>query len=56
VAGKTLKLLKLTLALLSPDGEQRFIRVWKTFKYPKQWPKLPNPVSHIESFMMLDCL
>src|SRR2546423_7149653 len=56
VAGKTLKLLKLTMAMLSPEGEQNFISTWKSFEYPRQWSKLPNPISHIESFMMSDCL
>jgi hypothetical protein len=56
IAGKTLKLLKLTIAMLSLDGEQIFINIWKSFEYPSQWSKLPNPVSHIESFMMSDCL
>jgi len=56
MAGKTLKLLKLTIAILSSDGEQNFINIWKLFEYPCQWSKLPNPISHIESFMMSDCL
>ena len=56
IAGKTLKLLKLTIAILSLDGEQIFINIWKSFEYPSQWSKLPNPISHIESFMMSDCL
>ena len=51
-----LKLLKLTIAILSPEGERNFISVWKLFEYPHQWSKLPNPISHIESFMMSDCL
>ena len=37
-------------------GEQKFIKEWKSFEYPRQWSKLPNPISHIESFMMSDCL
>ncbi|PKC02865.1 hypothetical protein RhiirA5_424612 [Rhizophagus irregularis] len=54
IAGKTLKLLKLTITMLSPEGERNFIREWKSFEYPKQWSKLPNPISHLESFMMSD--
>ncbi|PKC56328.1 hypothetical protein RhiirA1_402217 [Rhizophagus irregularis] len=54
IAGKTLKLLKLTTAMLSLEGEQIFIEEWKSFEYPKQWSKLPNPISHLESFMMSD--
>ena len=56
IARKTLKLLKLTIAILSSDGEQTFISIWKSFEYPHQWSMLPNPISHIESFMMSDCL
>ena len=32
------------------------MKVWKSFEYSCQWSKLPNPISHIESFMMSDCL
>ena len=32
------------------------ITVWKCFEYPRTWRKLPNPISHIDSFMMSDCL
>src|SRR4051812_37788566 len=52
IAGKTLKLLKLTITMLSPEGQLNFIREWKSFEYPRQWSKLPNPISHLESFMM----
>lgn len=54
IAGKTLKLLKLTIAMLSPEGERNFIEEWKSFEYPQQWSKLLNPISHLESFMMSD--
>ncbi|PKC61845.1 hypothetical protein RhiirA1_465952 [Rhizophagus irregularis] len=56
MAGIASKFLKLTIAMLSPDGEERFLKFWKSFEYPHQWSKLPNPISHIESFMMSDCL
>lgn len=56
IAGKTLKLLRLTIAILSSEGEQKFLGIWKSFEYPHQWSMLPNPISHIESFMMSDCL
>ena len=56
IAGKTLKLLKLTISILSPEGERNFISEWKSFEYPRQWSKLPNPISHTESFMMSDRL
>ena len=50
------KLLKLTITMLSSEGEQNFIKKWKSFEYPRQWSKLPNPISHLESFMMSDRL
>lgn len=56
MAGKILKLLRLMIDLLSLDGEKQFISTWKSFEYPNQWSMLPNPISHIESFMMSDCL
>lgn len=55
-AGKIAKLLNLTCELLSQDGELAFLQLWKTFEKPKQWGKLPNPISHRESFMMSDYL
>ena len=55
-AGKVLRFLKITIEALSPEGKSEFIAVWKSFEYPKAWRKLPNPISHIDSFMMSDCL
>ncbi|KAF0374651.1 HCP-like protein [Gigaspora margarita] len=56
IAGITLKLLKLTISMLSLYGEQKFLKSWKSFEYSSQWSKLPNPISHIDSFMISDCL
>jgi hypothetical protein len=55
-AGKVLRFLKITIEALSPEGKMAFIKYWKTFEYPRTWQKLPNPISHIDSFMMVDCL
>ncbi|CAB4485675.1 unnamed protein product [Rhizophagus irregularis] len=55
-AGKVLRFLKITLEAFSPEGKSELIEVWKSFEYPKTWKKLPNPISHIDSFMMSDCL
>src|SRR5439155_24290397 len=55
-AGKVLRLLKITIDALSPEGKLSFIMTWKNFEYPRTWHKLPNPISHIDSFMMSDCL
>ncbi|RGB26577.1 hypothetical protein C1646_770273 [Rhizophagus diaphanus] len=55
-SGKVLKFLKITIEALSLVGKSEFIKFWKSFEYPKTWQKLPNPISHIDSFMMSDCL
>ena len=55
-AGKVLRFLKITIEAFSPEGKTEFISCWKSFEYPRTWQKLPNPISHIDSFMMSDCL
>jgi hypothetical protein len=51
-----LRFLKITIDALSPEGKSSFIIFWKSFDYPRIWQKLPNPIFHINSFMMSDCL
>ncbi|CAB4385903.1 unnamed protein product [Rhizophagus irregularis] len=55
-AGKIGRLLKLTCELLSRKGEDNFIEIWKNFEIPKRWSRLPNPITHYNSFMMSDLL
>ena len=55
-AGKIGRLLKLTCELFSREGEDDFVRIWKNFEIPKKWSRLPNPISHHNSFMMFDLL
>jgi len=55
-AGKVLRLFKMTVEAFTQEGKLAFITVWKAFEYPRTWHKLPNPISHIDSFMMSDCL
>jgi hypothetical protein len=55
-AGKIRRLLKLTCKLFSQEGEKDFINNWKFFEKPKNWSRLPNPISHHDSFMMSDYL
>ena len=55
-AGKIGRLLKLTCGLFSQEGEREFIKNWKSFERPKNWSRLPNPISHHSSFMMSDYL
>jgi len=55
-AGKVLRFLRITINAFSPEGKSAFILAWKAFEYPKSWQKLPNLISHIESFMMSDGL
>lgn len=46
----------MTIEAFTQEGKLAFIEVWKAFEYPRTWHKLPNPISHIDSFMMSDCL
>jgi hypothetical protein len=55
-AGKIGRLLELTCDLFSREGENDFIKTWKSFEKPKKWSRLPNPISHHDSFMMSDYL
>lgn len=55
-AGKIGRLLNLTCELLSQEGIDDFIKTWKDFEKPKKWSRIPNPISHRDSFMMSDCL
>jgi hypothetical protein len=55
-AGKIGRLLNITVNLLSEEGKMTFLRTWKNFKKPSVWYRLPNPISHHESFMMSDYL
>ncbi|POG60455.1 hypothetical protein GLOIN_2v1487024 [Rhizophagus irregularis DAOM 181602=DAOM 197198] len=55
-AGKIGRLLKLTCELFSQEGENDFIKTCKDFEKPKTWSRIPNPISHRESFMMSDYL
>ncbi|GBC23269.2 hypothetical protein GLOIN_2v1867050 [Rhizophagus irregularis DAOM 181602=DAOM 197198] len=55
-AGKIGRLLKLTCELFSQEGEDDFAKIWKIFEIPKKWSRLPNPISHYNSFMMSDLL
>jgi hypothetical protein len=55
-AGKIGRLLKLTCELFSQEGEKDFIKIWKDFEKPKNWARIPNPISHRDSFMMSDSL
>lgn len=55
-AGKIGRLLKLTCELFSREGGEDFVKIWKNFEIPKKWARLPNPITHHESFMMSDLL
>src|SRR6266508_5758813 len=56
IAGKIGRLLKLTCKLFIQEGENNFIKIWKTFEKSKNWVRLPNLISHHASFMMSDYL
>jgi hypothetical protein len=55
-AGKIERLFKLTCELFSREGENNFLKAWKSFQRPSKWSRLPNPISHHASFMMSDNL
>ncbi|UZO25829.1 uncharacterized protein OCT59_018087 [Rhizophagus irregularis] len=42
--------------LRSLPREDNFIEIWKNFEIPKRWSRLPNPITHYNSFMMSDLL
>ncbi|UZO26272.1 uncharacterized protein OCT59_018510 [Rhizophagus irregularis] len=56
IAGKILRLMDCTFNMFSSTGNNDFIKTWKIFEMPIQWHKLPNPVTHRQSFMMSDRL
>ncbi|RIB06932.1 hypothetical protein C2G38_2215834 [Gigaspora rosea] len=55
-AGKVQRFFKITIEALSTKVKLIFLKFWKSFEYPRTWQKLPNPISHLDSFMMSDCL
>ncbi|GBC42270.2 hypothetical protein GLOIN_2v1790940 [Rhizophagus irregularis DAOM 181602=DAOM 197198] len=56
IAGKILKLMDCTFNMFNSNGNNEFIKNWKLFEMPIQWHKLPNPITHRQSFMMSDRL
>ncbi|CAG8740603.1 36058_t:CDS:2, partial [Racocetra persica] len=42
-SSKVLRLFKITVEALSTEGQSAFITIWKSFEYPKNWSKIPNP-------------
>ncbi|KAF0549277.1 serine/threonine protein kinase [Gigaspora margarita] len=55
-AGKVLRFLRITIEALSTEGKSISIKYWKFLEYPRSWQKLPNPILHLDSFMMSNCL
>ncbi|CAB4412504.1 unnamed protein product [Rhizophagus irregularis] len=56
IAGKILKLMDCTFNMFNSSGNNEFIKNWKLFEMPIKWHKLPNPITHRQSFMMSDRL
>jgi hypothetical protein len=56
IAGKVLRLMDCTFNTFNTGGNNEFIKNWKIFEMPAQWHKLPNPITHRQSFMMSDRL
>src|SRR4051812_41945740 len=56
IAGKIERLLKITFDLLNDSGKKQFVIYWRRFEKPSIWHYLPNPVTHLKSFMFSDAL
>jgi len=56
MAGKTLRLLNITMNLLNTRGEAAWLYHWKHIEKPVGWSTLPNPLSHLHSFNFSDVL
>jgi hypothetical protein len=56
IAGKILRLMDCIFNMFSLTGNNDFIKTWKIFEMPIQWHKLPNSVTHRQSFMLSDQL
>ncbi|CAG8645253.1 22350_t:CDS:10, partial [Dentiscutata erythropus] len=48
------RLIECILNLFNNEGNNAFLKIWKSIELPKFWSKLPNPITHQKSFMMLD--
>ena len=42
--------------MLSREGQSKWLLTWKYIRKPVQWSQLPNPIHHLQSFMMSDTL
>src|SRR6266487_936313 len=56
IGGKILKLLDVTMNLLSASGEDVWNMHWKAIEKPIHWWRLPNPLTHRQSFLFSDGL
>ncbi|CAG8638364.1 8055_t:CDS:2, partial [Paraglomus occultum] len=56
MAGKTLKLLDVTMNLFSNGGQEQWLYHWKRIEKPTKWSALPNPLTHLHSFSFSDVL
>ncbi|CAG8487916.1 9802_t:CDS:2 [Dentiscutata erythropus] len=54
VSGKIVRLMEITIDLLSESGKKLFIKNWKYFEFPSTWSKMPSPTSHSRSHFMSD--
>ena len=56
IAGKVQRFLNITFDLLNDNGKKAFVKYWRCFEKPSIWHCLPNPVTHLKSFMFSDAL
>ncbi|CAG8813294.1 12969_t:CDS:1, partial [Dentiscutata erythropus] len=48
------RLMEYTLNLFNDEGNNTYLKIWKSIELPKFWSKLPNPITHQKSFMISD--
>ncbi|CAG8552274.1 7392_t:CDS:2 [Gigaspora margarita] len=56
LAGKAARLLDITLRCLNTNGEVAWLKCWKDIKKPARWSRMPNPLTHRQSFTFSDTL
>lgn len=56
MAGLGGRLLNSTFGILTKEGLESFINIWKNFEMPSTWSRQQNPVTHRHSYFMSDIL
>jgi hypothetical protein len=56
MAGLGGRLLNSTFVILTREGLDAFIIIWKSFEMPSTWSRQQNPITHRQSYFMSDIL